>query len=564
METQSTSDSVAVNPPIPTPDPFEEGLDQIDLNAIDWGLVKVVPFQKKKASAPVFSSKRKAPEKSDQTASKKRDISLELQYARSLVLPTVRVGSIDPSGTGSDERLWVFLNDKEGAHWRVMTTPDARAFQWLEIAAPDQANPRRAASCVKAAVLHLQNEQQVMPTANRRKPVIPILGAYLTIEPGTGVIRAKRPDPVEGMTYTVPARFDERRVDEQGVYHPRAVDPGSSFGAYLDRFFPSASARALLQEAVGASLMAGCRERAWQLVGSGSNGKSTLLHILRALHPKNEAMDLSQLGEDKFALAKIIDATCVISTESTPNLGAQAEQKLKAIISRDPIQTRAGIGKDFITATPICTIFFAVNSPISWSDQTYGMSSKIGIVPFLEKVKRGSSEVVLDYHRQITEVPEEMAQVLDWALEGAARVERQNGFSVAEETVEYADDVRRQTNPLYSWICETEVCISDRHQTPKEAIYEHYVETVTSQGHRALAASKFWPAVDGVLEERGEGKRRERQIKIDGRKQPRLTNLKLSVVSGCGHVCDGTPHTWTPEAELEDGLQVEMDEHGFF
>jgi len=538
-------------------------LNEINLEDIDWGLVKVVPFQKPaKKAVPVAGKAQQGTKKVEKE--KKDKVTTESRYADFMVRPTVRVGGIDPSGVGSDERLWEFVEDGVGSHWRVMPTVEADAFKWLRTTSPGDATARRAEACVKTAVRHLQSLKRVMPAANRRQPIIPILGAYLIVEPGTGVIRAKAPDPEDGMTYTVPARFDASRVDAEGVYHPRAVDPNSCFGRYLDRFFPNASARALLQEAVGSSLMAGCRERAWQLVGSGSNGKSTLLHILRALHPKNEAIDLSQLGEDKFVLAKIVNVTLVISTESTPNIGAQAEQKIKAVVSHDPISTRGGIGKDFITVIPICTIFFAVNSPISWSDQTYGMSSKIGIIPFLEKVKRGSSEVVLDYHLQITEVPEEMAQVLDWALEGAARVERQNGFSSAEETGKYADDVRRQTNPLYSWICETELCISDRHQTPKEAIYEHYVETVTSQGHRPLAASKFWPAVDGVLEERGEGKRRERQMKIDGRKQPRLTNLKLSVVSNSGHVCDGTPHAWTPEAERVEGMSCEMDEDGFF
>ena len=563
MDAQSTSDSVAVNPPTPTPDPFDEGLDQIDIDAIDWGLVKVVPFQKPaKKAAPVAGKAQQGVKKVEKE--KKDKVTTESRYADFMVRPTVRVGGIDPSGVGSDERLWEFVEDGLGSHWRVMPTVEADAFKWLRTTSPGDATARRAEACVKTAVRHLQSLKRVMPAADHRQPIIPILGAYLIVEPGTGVIRVKAPDPEDGMTHTVPARFDESRIDEEGFYHPRPVDPDSRFGAYLDRFFPSASARALLQEAVGSSLMAGCRERAWQLVGSGSNGKSTLLHILRALHPKTEAMDLSQLGEDKFALSKIIDATCVISTESTPNLGAHAEQKMKAIISRDPIQTRAGIGKDFITATPRCTLFIASNTPLSWSDQTYGMSSKIGIIPFLEKVKRGTSEVVLDYHLQITQVPEEMAQVLDWALEGAARVERQNGFSSAEETVKYADDVRRQTNPLYNWICDTELRISDRHETPKEAIYEHFVETVTSQGHRAMAASKFWPAVDAVLEERKEGKRRERQMKINGRKQPRLTNLKLSVVSIDGHVCDGTPHAWTPEAERVEGMSCEMDEDGFF
>ncbi|WP_395119886.1 DUF5906 domain-containing protein [Rhodanobacter sp. FW102-FHT14D06] len=553
MESKSTSDTVAVNPP--SPDPFDDGLDKLDFEEF-WGRATVVPFEKKKATAPAPAPKRKAPEKPADPASKKRDVSLELQYARHMRSPTIRVGSVDPSGTGSDVRLWAFLNDEKGAHWRVMPTPEADAFQWLEMESPDRANPQRAASCVKATVLHLQKEGHVMPAANSRKPVIPILGAYLTIEPGTGVIRAKKPDPAEGMTYTVPARFDEGRVDEEGVYHPRAVDPRSHFGGYLDRFFPNPSARRLLQEAVGASLMAGCRERAWQLVGSGSNGKSTLLHILRALHPKTEAMDLSQLAEDKFALAKIIDATCVISTESTPNLGAQAEQKLKAIISRDPIQTRAGIGKDFITATPICTIFFAVNSPISWSDQTYGMSSKIGIVPFFEKVVRGSSEVVLDYHRQITEVPEEMAQVLDWALEGAAQVERQNGFSAAADMSDYADEVRKTTNPLYAWVCETDLCIRNDHETRKEAVYEHYVETLRAQGHHPVAASKFWPALDGILAERGQGERRERQPKAGGRKLPRTTNIYMSVAGMVQqHSCDGAKHCWTPEAEMAEEVR---------
>ncbi|KAG1605510.1 hypothetical protein G6F45_014171 [Rhizopus arrhizus] len=77
-----------------------------------------------------------------------------------------------------------------------------------------------------------------------------------------------------------------------------------------------------------------CFEKAFFLAGSGSNGKSTFLHILRALHPRNVSLRLEKL-DGTFAMAPLVGKSAYIVTETPKVLAASIQEVLKALIFFD-------------------------------------------------------------------------------------------------------------------------------------------------------------------------------------------------------------------------------------
>ncbi len=120
--------------------------------------------------------------------------------------------------------------------------------------------------------------------------------------------------------------------------------------------------------------------KAFLLLGSGSNGKSTLLHVLRAIHPKNTAVRIDKL-DGQFAMAPLASKTLYLATEAPKVLSDPIQQVLKALISRDPMSAE-NKGKDAYTTVPRGTLFLALNAMFSVTSHEHGFWRKICMIPF--------------------------------------------------------------------------------------------------------------------------------------------------------------------------------------
>ena len=415
-------------------------------------------------------------------------------------------GAIDRQGTV--ERKFYEWNDdqRSGQFWKVMNDDRARniAVTWLKRNVPNKGRSSLGQSCVETTMdLYCFDSEQSISQRDHKDVVMPVLGAYLHIK-ADGTIVAHKPTKEAGMTHCVPAKFDWSRVGADGIYTPRSVDPNSAFGKYLDLFMADLEVRQLLQEAVGSSLLPTAFEKGFMLTGGGSNGKSTLLHLLRTLHPRNFALSLDKL-DSEFSMGNLPGMTLALSTESAPFIGIKAEQRIKALISRDPIAVREPF-KPEITVVPRCSVWFACNKPIRFVDRTYGLTSKIVTIPFLGFKSRTSDSVILDYHRTITDSETEMSQLLDWALEGAARLRRQgNRFSELPEAAKAVSESHRlETDPLYAYFMEVDLRTETHAESSKAEIYADYVSSMHTSENRPVCNGEFWKAVgDHVMKTEG-------------------------------------------------------------
>ncbi|HOZ25782.1 MAG TPA: DUF5906 domain-containing protein [Hyphomonadaceae bacterium] len=451
------------------------------------------------AVPPAASNIVPFPQTGSGNAGKPEKPSVDLRYAHAFRDDALmRIGGLTGASEGGvmDRTFHGWTENTNGeAYWRIYTLDDRNlhALEWLQREAPSKATERDAKSAASTASLLATGESKQW--LNQTKDtVIGVRGAYLRIvREGQRVkLVAEKPNKDAGLTYVVPATFDWKRVAKDGTYTPRPVKATGRFGKYLARFLPDLGVRALLQEAVGSTVLNRAFEKCFWLQGEGSNGKSTLLHILRQLHPRNQALDLKHIC-DKFALNCIIGKTLATVSECPKFLGTDVEQKLKAIVSRDPIPTEEKWGGN-LTFVPRVSLFMLFNNGPSITDNSYGFWSKVLAIPFSVQLPRDSEERITDYHKLITEDADEMSQVLDWVLEGALRLEARGNFPAVlpVQAQELARKQRHAADNVLQYLDANNAAYDANVRTLMPKVYEDYVKFCLETGVKAIQYNDFW------------------------------------------------------------------------
>ena len=416
------------------------------------------------------------------------DLSLELRYTDDLTGEGVfAIGGVSDTGD-TDKSLYKW----NGAYWdlQVDAMAEAHALAWLRKNRPDKANRTAAVGALETAKTEMAGRSDCTVPGSGKHAIIPVQNAYLQIIDGK--IHVSAPDRALGLTYHVPAAFNMTKVRDDGTYVPGPLNPDSKWGRYLARFMPDLEVRNLLQEACASSLLPMTLEKGFFLCGDGSNGKSTLLHILKALHPKHVAVRVDRLG-DRFAMQPLQGKTLALVAEMPRRLEPAVQDALKALISRDPQQLEAK-RKDIFTFTPCATFFFAVNKFPAVSGHEHGFWRKVLAIPFDVRLPEGHADRVPDFHKLIVEDPEEMSQLLDWLLEGALRLIARGGFDkeLPERVRKLAEDHRIQTDTALAYLMDREVVVS-KVMTSKAAIYDDYRKyTDHEAGKKPVSMEEFW------------------------------------------------------------------------
>lgn len=429
----------------------------------------------------------------------------------------LKLGGVLDEFTGEVERkVYEWQEGPRGSYWRVMSDTRARSVtgRWMRTQHPNKARSSTAASCLASMMDWLSDNQFCtirQPSPDDDVAIMPVRNAYLYIE-RDGTIRAKKPNKAAGITYVVPAEIDWSRVDADGIYTPQEPPADSAWGSYLDLFMSDLGVRQLLQEATGSSLLPTTFERGFMLVGSGSNGKSTFLNALTALHPRHMSLSLKKL-EGEFNLAKLGQGvTLAMSSENPSFIGPDAEEILKALISRDIISARDP-HQPLSSFRPRATLFFACNKAIQFTDRSKGLQSKLQIIPFMGYKNRRGQGVVRDFDRKVTRNARELGVLLDWALIGAVRLRKQDDqFSELPETAaSVVKTVRIEADPVSSYLYQVDLQLETACETSKEAIYDDYVKFADKDNAKPVRSQEFWRAVKEYVQRELGGELLERQ-----------------------------------------------------
>ncbi len=189
----------------------------------------------------------------------------------------------------------------------------------------------------------------------------------------------------------------------------------------------------------------------WMFVGHGANGKSTLLEtVCRLISPEYVFnVEISSFGHDKFNLSQLPGKLVMIDDDVKMNTVLH-DGLLKKISESKTMSARQPYGKKSFTFRNTALPIMACNSYPLCNDLSQGMVRRAMVIPFLKAFKPHEQ----DKSKFEKVWAEEMAGVINRAIEGYKRVMKRTRFELPAECIEAQDDFFAHSNPLYCFLKE--------------------------------------------------------------------------------------------------------------
>lgn len=226
------------------------------------------------------------------------------------------------------------------------------------------------------------------------------------------------------------------------------------FTKYIDRVLPDKESQAVLQELLGSIFVRSLNlEKIGILLGNGANGKSVLLKIITALLGNDNVsqMDLKSLTTDRNAdnnrahlMGKLLNFAPEINAK-----GEQAHDLIKRMASREAIQVKM-LYKDTITITDYANLIFNANSLPSDVEHTHGFFRRFLIIDFDQTITNEEK----DPNLASKIIAHELPAVLNWIIEGAQRLQKNQAFSDCKKSADILEEYKLESDAVAMWLEE--------------------------------------------------------------------------------------------------------------
>lgn len=280
-------------------------------------------------------------------------------------------------------------------------------------------------------------------------------------------------------------------------YEPEATCPG--WLAFLEEVLPDAEVRAFMQRSVGYALTDSIEEQClWLLHGSGRNGKSTFLNVLRrvlgdyAASTHASTLMVKKHGDDKRNdLAALRGSRLVTVSES--ETGQQlAEALLKQLTGGDPLTVRK-LYAEFFSFTPSFKIFIACNHKPDVRGQDLAIWRRIHLVPFDVTIPLDRVDPNL-----VGKLVAEGPGILAWMVEGF-KAWQQDGLRPPEAVIAATEQYKHESDVLADFL-ETSTVRGPAQRATAQELFTAYLDWARRTGTRYTMNQKM---LGTALEERG-------------------------------------------------------------
>lgn len=255
----------------------------------------------------------------------------------------------------------------------------------------------------------------------------------------------------------------------------------------------------ILQEFMGYVLRGGEYKyhKALWLSGSGRNGKSTFLSVLKALIGAGNYSTLSikQIIADKFASADLDGKIANFSEETSP----------EELSDSGPFKNLTGDGEllaqkkygDPYSFRNRAKLIMTYNEVPQLKDLSPGMLSRPIIIPWKKDLTDETKQDKSLHKKLMSELP----GIFNFALEGWNRLEAQGHFSHSAKSAIEMEEIRRSSCSAAEWVAEALTLVPN----PKEGaevvkprqLYEAYKIAV---GQYAYSEQKFYKRLNAIPE----------------------------------------------------------------
>lgn len=278
---------------------------------------------------------------------------------------------------------------------------------------------------------------------------------------------------------------DGRQDDRLILYSPITFDANAKcplFEKFLVEILNhDAELVDFVHRAIGYSLTAFTTEQVlFILFGSGANGKTVFLSILRAVlgqYAHNmpfstvELYDRASIPNDVAALR---DRRLVTAAET--NDGARFnEGRIKALTGGDPITARF-LHHEFFTFQPVAKFWLSVNHKPKVSDDSYGFWRRVRLIPFLRQFRQDADP---DLEKKLRA---ELPGILAFCVRGCLEWQKR-GLQPPESITKATEDYRQESDPLSGFKADRCISGKDFEVTAADA-YKAYILWAQQQGFR--------------------------------------------------------------------------------
>lgn len=298
----------------------------------------------------------------------------------------------------------------------------------------------------------------------------------------------------EKQTFSIKLRngviVDDTVVDYDVGFTPFYLDVSYDSAAYdknVDQFLDficcnKKDMRVVIEEILGHILLVKrFPHKIFFLTGSGANGKSTFVEMIT-----NFAGDLSS----HIDIANFDDGTSLVSligkivnvADDVDAIYLEKSKNLKTMASGNTVGARA-IYSQPITIKNTSTLIFTANEPPVFKDKSDGISRRLLIIPFNNKVKERIYNI-----DELLSTDNAKSYILNLALQGIKRIldnnlEMSESETISNATMQYYID----NDNVLGYITE----YPDINGNPVSTVYEQYEEYCEDSNLKAVSKNKF-------------------------------------------------------------------------
>lgn len=227
----------------------------------------------------------------------------------------------------------------------------------------------------------------------------------------------------------------------------------------------------LFEEMVGYMLMKNARFRkGFLLHGSGSNGKSTVLNVLKAFlgHRNVSTVELKDLGSDRFLPAELYHKLANIGDDIEAT-EIKDTAKIKKLFTGEsqPVQRKFGQPFDLYNHAKLV---FSCNELPRITDRSDGMYSRLVFIPFNAKFSPNDPDFDPFIEEKLT-APVALSALLNLGLRGLSRLLSRGRFTEPQSVLESSEAYRIENSTTLSWVNDESLTIDQLTNVPTEHLY---------------------------------------------------------------------------------------------
>ena len=240
----------------------------------------------------------------------------------------------------------------------------------------------------------------------------------------------------------------------------------------------------ITQEFFGLCMTKETYDRALFITGEGSNGKSTLLEVLKGILGDENTCEvqLEQLDKSHYVAqlhGKLLNLASEIGAK-----GTVCDDMFKKIVAHDTVMGDHKFGHPF-SFRPVSKLIFAANNMPRTDDKSRAFYRRLLVVPLAKEFK--GNEARHKYHRTLLE---ERSGIFNWMVDGLKRLVERGRFEVGEKMAAAISDYKIENNPIIGFI-EENCAIELDARVAKRIIYNKYKDYCDESGFRAMNIKKF-------------------------------------------------------------------------